>query len=253
MKINKHHGSYNRMARVLAVKYIVVHYVGAGTSAAGNARNNCIYFAGGNRQASAHYFIDDGGIWEYAAPAAYATWHCGDGGGRYGITNANSIGIEVCMNGDKPFTAKEIKYLKELVTHLMKKFNVPASRVVRHYDASRKLCPYYYAKRETEWQALRKTITGTSTVKAKSGYKGTFPSLGTKGYLSYGDKGSNVSRLQQFLNWFGGYNLKVDGSFGPATKTAVLKFQKTIWPNNRKMWDGYFGPACLAKAKSIKK
>ena len=135
----------------------------------------------------------------------------------------------------------------------MKKFNVPASRVVRHYDASRKLCPYYYAKRETEWQALRKTITGTSTVKAKSGYKGTFPSLGTQGYLSYGDKGSNVSRLQQFLNWFGGYNLKVDGSFGPATKTAVLKFQKTIWPNNRKMWDGYFGPACLAKAKSIKK
>lgn len=250
MKINKHHGSYNRQVRTIAVKYIVVHYVGAGTSKAGNAKNNCIYFAGGNRQASAHYFIDDGGIWEYADPSAYVTWHCGDGGGKYGITNANSIGIEVCMDGDKPFTAKEITYLKELVTYLMKKFSVPANRVVRHYDASRKYCPYYYAKRQSEWEALRKTITGTSYVSA---YKGTFPSLGTKGYLSYGDKGSNVSRLQQFLNWFGGYGLDVDGSFGPATLAAVTKFQKAIWPNSRKMWDGYFGPACLAKAKSIKK
>lgn len=263
MKINKKHGSYNISKRTESVKYIVVHYAsGTNTPREGTARDNCIFFGTGYRDASAHYFIDDGGIWEYADPKKYFTWHCGDGHGRYGITNSNSIGIEVCQRGDNPFTAKEITYLKELVMSLMKKYKVPADRVVRHFDASRKQCPYYYVRRPNEWKALRKTITGqstvkptvpTSTVKAKSGYKGTFPSLGTKGYLSYGDKGSNVSRLQQFLNWFGGYNLKVDGSFGPATKAAVVKFQKAIWPNSSKMWDGYFGPSCLSKAKSIKK
>lgn len=249
MKINKKHGSYNIMKRIQTVKYIVVHYVGNGTSAAGSALANCKYFAGGNRQASAHYFIDDSGIWEYADPAEYATWHCGDGGGAYGITNMNSIGIEVCMDGDRPFTAKEIAFLKELVTHLMKKFNVPGTRVVRHYDASRKYCPYYYAKRPKEWEALRKTITGQSTVKTKRTYKGTFPSLGSKGYLSLGDKGSNVSRLQMFLNWYGSYELAVDGSYGPGTKAAVKRFQQA----EKLDVDGVFGPASLKRSKSVKK
>ena len=250
MKINKYHGTYNRQARVLPVKYIVVHYVGAGTSADGNALNNCKYFSGGNRQASAHYFIDDGGIWEYADPEAYVTWHCGDGGGAYGITNANSIGIEVCMNGDHPFTAKEIAFLKQLVVHLMKKFKVPASHVVRHYDASRKYCPYYYAKRQKEWIALRKTITGTSSVASKAKtYSGTFPILPAKGYLRQGDEGTQVKRLQQFLNWYGGYGLAVDGSFGIATKTALKAFQKSTGLVS----DGHFGPASLKKAKAVRK
>lgn len=252
MKINKYHGTYNRQARTLSVKYIVCHYTGSGTSAAGSALANCKYFSGGNRSASAHYFIDDSGIWEYADPEAYVTWHCGDGGGKYGITNANSIGIEVCMNGDKPYTAKEIKYLKELVTSLMKKFKVPASRVVRHYDASRKYCPYYYAKRPKEWEALRKTITGSSTAVAASAkkiYSGTFPVLPAKGYLHQGDEGRQVTRLQLFLNWYGGYGLTVDGFFGPATKTALKKFQKA----EGLVSDGSFGPKSLAKAKAVKK
>lgn len=141
------------------MQYIVVHYTGSGTSKSGSAKANCQYFGGGDRQASAHYFIDDGGVWEYADPSTYYTWHCGDGHGKYGISNANSIGIEVCQNYDVPFTETEIRYLAELVRMLMVKFNVPASRVVRHYDASRKLCPLYYAKRSTEWEALRKRIT----------------------------------------------------------------------------------------------
>lgn len=163
MKINKHHGSYNISKRTQTIKYIVVHYTGAGSPKAGCAKNNCIYFGGGNRNASAHYFIDDGGIWEYADPKTYYTWHCGDGKGKYGITNANSIGIEVCQNGDIPYTSKEISYLTELVTYLMKTFNVKAENVVRHYDASRKQCPMYYAKRSTEWNTLRKQITGSKT------------------------------------------------------------------------------------------
>ena len=169
MQINKLHGTYNISKRMEAVKYIVVHYTGSGTSSSGSAKANCQYFGGGDRQSSAHYFIDDGGVWEYADPKTYYTWHCGDGHGKYGISNSNSIGIEVCMNFDRPFTETEIKYLAELVRLLMVKFDVPASRVVRHYDASRKLCPLYYAKRSEEWNKLHKTITGRSVGWVKSG------------------------------------------------------------------------------------
>ncbi len=157
--IEQYHGEYNRVARADTVKYIVVHYVGDGNSSAGSAKRNCIYFSGGNRNASAHYFIDDGAIFEYADPAQYATWHVGDGKGRYGITNANSVGIEVCNNGG-PFTEAEIDRLTWLVQRLMSQFGVPASRVVRHYDASRKQCPLYYVQNSGAWESLHARITG---------------------------------------------------------------------------------------------
>lgn len=161
--VQTYHGSYNVSRRTQPVSYIVVHYVGSGTSAAGSALANCRYFAGGDRQASAHYFIDDASIWEYADPATHYTWHCGDGHGRYGVTNGNSIGIEVCQNGDRPYTDAEVDRLAWLVRQLMSRFGVPASRVVRHYDASRKACPYYYTPYgsggDAAWAALHERIT----------------------------------------------------------------------------------------------
>lgn len=220
MQINKYHGNYNITKRTQAVKYIVVHYVGAGSSKSGNAKNNCIYFSNGNRNASAHYFVDDGGIWEYADPKAYYTWHCGDGGGKYGITNSNSIGIEVCQDGDRPFTETEIRYLTQLVTYLIVHFNVPASHVVRHYDASHKLCPLYYAKRSAEWEKLRKTITGsggTTTQPAKKPTAQTKPAsttaTSTKDLVKTGQKG---------LNSMLGAKLVIDGSRGAQTRKCEI-------------------------------
>lgn len=204
MYINKYHGSYNIQKRTTSIKYIVLHYVGSGTSAAGSAKANCIYFSRGNRNASAHYFVDDGGIWEYANPSTYATWHCGDGHGAYGITNSNSIGVEVCINGDKPYTAKEISYLKQLIPYLMKTYGVPASRVVRHYDASRKMCPYYYARRSAEWTKLKNTITGSSTSTSTT----TKPSSSTTKPAAAPKKTV----------------LAVDGSFGPASIKRMQQF-----------------------------
>ena len=161
--IKRYRGSYNISRRTQPVRYIVVHYTGSGTSAPGTARKNCQYFAGGNRNSSAHYFIDDGYIYEYADPDRYYTWHCGDGKGRYGITNANSVGIEVCQNGDRPYTEAEVERLAWLVRQLMERFGVPPERVVRHYDASRKACPYYYTPYgsggDSSWRALRNRIT----------------------------------------------------------------------------------------------
>lgn len=90
---------------------------------------------------------------------------------------------------------------------------------------------------------------GLKVAETKKAYTGTFPSLGSKGYLSKGDKGTNVKRLQSFLNWCINAKLEVDGSFGNATLAAVKKYQKTYGLEQ----DGLFGPASLKKAKKIKK
>lgn len=237
MQINKLHGNYNIVKRTQAVKYIVVHYVGAGSSSSGNAKNNCIYFGRANRDASAHYFVDDGGIWEYADPKAYYTWHCGDGHGKYGITNSNSIGIEVCQDGDRPFTEVEIRHLTELVRYLMNQFGVPASHVVRHYDASRKLCPLYYAKRSSEWDKLHKAITGQSATKPATQTKpASTTATSTKDLVKKGQRG---------LNDMLGAKLVIDGSRGPATKKCeVMAVQVGLNKDYRCALavDGSYGP-----------
>ena len=52
-----------------------------------------------------------------------------------------------------------------------------------------------------------------------------------------------------FLKWYGVYNGKVDGSFGPDTEAAVIAYQKAEVLSK----DGWFGPKCLARAKTVKK
>ena len=60
----------------------------------------------------------------------------------------------------------------------MDRFGVPASRVVRHYDASRKACPYYYTPSgsggNSAWEALRARLTGGSSGASGTGFGGTY-------------------------------------------------------------------------------
>ncbi|MFW6680896.1 N-acetylmuramoyl-L-alanine amidase, partial [Lacrimispora sp. AGF001] len=66
-------GYNHNTGSISRIKYIVIHYVGA----QGGARANCQYYAGSNRNASAHYFIGfDGEIWQSVEDANIA-WHCG--------------------------------------------------------------------------------------------------------------------------------------------------------------------------------
>lgn len=80
-------------------------------------------------------------------------------------------------------------------------------------------------------------------------YSGTFPTLPAKGYFKKGDSGQQIKYLQMFLKWYGVYNGKVDGSFGPDTEAAVIAYQKAEVLSK----DGWFGPKCLARAKRVKK
>lgn len=117
-------------------EYIVVHDTGNKTD---SDEGNANYFCTGSRGASAHYFVDDDSITQVVQDND-CSWHCGDGGMKYGIGNRNSIGIEQCrVNG--VVTAKTQANTLDLIVMLMKKYGIPESKVVRHYDASRKNCP----------------------------------------------------------------------------------------------------------------
>ena len=80
-------------------------------------------------------------------------------------------------------------------------------------------------------------------------YSGSFPVLPSRGYLKKGDKGDQVKRLQNFLNWYGGYKLSVDGDFGAKTHSAVKKFQKS----EGLTVNGKFDNASLKRAKIVKR
>lgn len=139
MNIEKKLIKYNNSSRAgKKIEYIVIHDTGNKGKGA-NADSHYKYFSQMERGASAHYFVDDKKILQIVDDSL-AAWHVGDGGGKFGITNQNSIGIEICVNSDGNYD-KAVANAIELSKYLMKKYNIPLEKVVRHYDASRKLCP----------------------------------------------------------------------------------------------------------------
>lgn len=145
-------------------EYIVVHYVGAVST----AKNNVDYYAREKLQASATYFVDENSIWQSVEDHDRA-WHCGgglqgpNGHTLHGIcTNSNSIGIEMCVKktatGAWYFEEATISNTIDLIRHLMQKYNIPIEKVVRHYDVTGKLCPAPYVD-ETAWANFKSKIT----------------------------------------------------------------------------------------------
>ncbi len=154
IKINEKLIKYNYSSRNgTSIKYIVIHDTDNKDPGA-NAENHYRYFNSGDRQASAHYFIDDTQILRVVKDNN-KSWHCGDGKGKNGITNANSIGIEMCVNSDGDFNITYVKTI-DLTRYLMDKYNIPLDRVVRHYDASGKICPDIFS--ENSWAKWKQFI-----------------------------------------------------------------------------------------------
>ena len=143
------------------VKYLVFHFVGA----SGNARQNGNYFKSIFRSASAHLFLDPN-VSVQVVPFNRVGWHVGDGNNKYGINNQNSLGVELCQDTstgktvwDWDFNARTRLEAILVFAYLMRKFNVPINRVVRHYDASRKSCPGNWMKNNwKKWHLWKKDL-----------------------------------------------------------------------------------------------
>jgi N-acetylmuramoyl-L-alanine amidase CwlA len=133
------------------ISYIVIHYVGAVST----AKNNVDYYAREKLNASAHYFVDETSIWQSVEDYDVA-WHCGANTYKHTeCRNYNSIGIEMCVKKDNSgkwyFEDATVRNTIELVNHLMKKYNIPRDRVIRHYDVTGKNCPAPYVEDTDKW------------------------------------------------------------------------------------------------------
>ena len=161
--VKAHESNYGSKRETSNIKYIVVHYTG---NKGDTALNNCKYFQGADRHASAHYFIDGGEYVYISVPTNIIAWAVGGkystsngAGSFYGkCTNANSISIELCDSVSSVPDAT-YKQLVELVKYLMDKYNIPASKVIRHWDVNGKQCPApWVGKNNKAWEKFKKDI-----------------------------------------------------------------------------------------------
>ena len=134
------------------IKYLVIHYTAGTTSKKGTALATRNVFL--HRKASADFIVDDTDIVQINPDIEnYYCWAVGDGNGKYGVMNNNSINIEICSSLKKGTTYKvpnhngwyftdaaETNAIK-LAKIIMEKYNIKLENVITHYDASRKACP----------------------------------------------------------------------------------------------------------------
>lgn len=147
-----------------AIRYIVLHYT---ANNGDTAQNNADYFAGANRRASAHYFVDENEVVQSVRDTD-AAWHCGgsiesDHHPLRGIcTNRNSLGVEMCsdiVGGKYVITAQTVDRTVELVRWLMDKYGIDVDHVVRHYDVTGKDCPEPWVRDESLWRKFKARLT----------------------------------------------------------------------------------------------
>ena len=184
LHIQKHTNTINCTIGTNNPKYIVLHYVGAQGS---TAYNNCVYFAGGDRGTSAHYFVDDTSMWQCIEDNNSA-WHVGNT--RTEVNNNNSIGIEMCcMGANLGVTDATEANALELTRFLMDKYNIPVSNVRTHYEVSgnSKVCPNWSDNNWSRWTNFKAKLGGSNINpgqdKPSDGGGGTYPSPGD-GHIS---------------------------------------------------------------------
>lgn len=152
-----------------AVSYIVIHYTG---NKQDTALANAKHFQTPGRGASAHFFVDDGSIFQSARLKDRA-WHCGAKAYFHPTCrNNNSVGIEMCTSGDYKVSAKTKENATHLCAYLCKYLNIPAADidayVLRHWDVTRKQCPAQMCGADNaEWKAFKERVKAILNAPAK--------------------------------------------------------------------------------------
>ncbi len=150
---------YNRPGTKSEPKRICIHYTGSPGSGADrlalyflNVANGVFKTSSPDAWTSTQYIVGIQGEIIRIIPdneIAYAAAGKNDG----------TIHIEVCYP-DKTgkFSDNSISALSQLVPYLMKIYSIDSNNVVRHYDLTGKLCPYYYVD-NSRWNTLKSQIT----------------------------------------------------------------------------------------------
>lgn len=209
MEITRQISEYNHSPRLgRSIKGIVIHYTGNYTdTASANAR----FFAGGDKGASAHYFVDETSIYQ-SVEEDQAAWAVGR---KYGdaplwgtLTNLNTISVEMCSSGGRIADAT-MRRTADLVRELVERYQVPADRVVRHWDVCGKRCPGWdgwLPPNESQWQRLREMIfseeddmSAQEVWDYKVGYDGQPGEKDAEAWKRLGWINANVDEIKAYL------------------------------------------------------
>ncbi len=214
-EILAHTSNYTK-GRKEPIEYIVVHYTANnGDRAEGNGN----YFAQPNRNASAHYFIDENTVVQSIKEDDTA-WHCGAKSYKHEkCRNNNSIGVEMCSEKDNSgqyYINQETQNTAiAVVKMLMGKYNIPLKNVLRHYDVTGKMCPEPFVRNQVQWLDFKKRLSENERKEGKEivyNYidenmpdwaKPTIQKMVEKGYLKGNEKGElnlNMILLRVFVS-----------------------------------------------------
>ncbi|MDA1478266.1 peptidoglycan recognition protein family protein [Bacillus changyiensis] len=273
VKIVKNFVKVNRYtrpgAKLSGVKGIVMHYTATPGASSLNERN---YFNGtcvaAKRYASAHYFVDRKEA-QYIIPENEMAYHAHDGNRCYVSflkpnANQTAISVEMCVEKDGNIHSETIENAAELVAKLCKRYGLSTSRIVRHYDVTRKNCPAPWVSDSSQLSAFRKKVdsllgnkTGSKTDSSSShNKKSRYPlPSGIYKLKSPMMKGTAVRQIQEALAalYFypdkGAKNNGIDGYYGSKTKDAVRRFQLM----HGLAADGIYGPKTKKKLEALLK
>ena len=145
------------------ILFIVIHFTGNNGD---TALNNCTFFSGVSRKASANYFVGNDGIYQ-SVPDNWAAWAVGGTNTykhRY-CRNMNSISIEMCSRigaeGKYYIDDDVVEQTIKLTKYLMNKYGVLVENVLRHYDVWDKKCPEPFVRQPELWDNFKKRLTGS--------------------------------------------------------------------------------------------
>lgn len=141
------------------IKYIVLHYTG---NSKDTAKNNAIYFNGGDRGSSAHYFCDETSIYQVVEDYN-GCWAVGNT--KTEVNNKNSISIEMCCSGNSIVSEKTEQNAVELTKYLMRKYNIPVANVRTHAEVTKygKICPNWQTNDWQRWKNFKNKLNGSQT------------------------------------------------------------------------------------------
>ncbi len=242
------------------IQFIVSHDTGNAGSTAYANRN---YFNNVQPSASAHTFIDDNYILEII-PLDEIAYHV-----RYNVTTDNrlygadanraAIGVELCWGGSINFNEAYQRYVW-YHAYLLDRFNLnPNEDIVAHstLDPERRRDPQNALQRYgISFNQFLADVKKTHQELFVEGQdeSGSPPTPDVKGVgvdlpLREGDKGEFVREVQRDLIR-AGFPLPrygADGSFGPETEIAVMRFQRRY----NLIVDGLVGPMTLRKLNEV--
>ena len=230
------------------IDWAVAHYTGNdGDTDEANAN----YFANNNVGASAHYFIDDDSVTQ-SVPDTYIAWAVGsyglldqgspyaDEGAKYWgkCTNTNSISFELCdtIDNNKLKCSKKTRANAAVfIAKKMYKYDIPISRLIRHFDVNGKLCPIYWVTDEEDWLKFKAEVNA-ELKKLKNPYDvGKIYTLQYAMRVRTGAGTNYKQKKREELTESGKKNAK-KGTYAKLKKGTKVKCQKTVVLKNGDIW-----------------